>query len=256
MSFNDIQKDFITEVQRGNVPGNSMVKVFGRNDSVVNGVWSLVSVSNPSGVFHASGSQVRIKAGGNPADAPSGVGAGSIMVLGLTTDLIDEREIIPTSGANASVFTTKSFWRIDRARVMSVGVYNGTNIGDITVENGEDMLTIMGDEGSTQHAVYTVPSGKTAQIVHIYMNSDGLKASDFRLMARLDMTDATPPVQAKQIKFYWDGVLGYVSHLAAPSISIPALTDIWMEARGGGANTEVSAGFDLLLLDDDPGHLV
>ena len=118
------------------------------------------------------------------------------------------------------------------------------------------MLTISAGDGQTQHGVYTIPSGKTGQIIGIYMNSDGQKPSDFRLMVRLRMTDVTPPVRSKGLITYWDGVLGYVKHDMAPTLSIPALTDIWMEARGGGANTEVSAGFDILLKDDDPGHLV
>lgn len=255
MSFNTITKEFLIEVQQGNVPEYSMMQKFGRNSSVENNVWSIVSDSNPSGTFPPSGSPVRIKAGGDPADSSSGVGARSILIIGLNTDLVEVEEVISTSGANASAYTTNSFWRIYRSKVEYVGTYNATNVGDIVIENTEDMLTISAGDGQTQHGAYTIPSGKTGQIVGIYLNSDGVKAADFRLMTRLNMTDVSPPVESKRLLTYWDGILGYAQHIIAPTQSIPALTDIWMEARGGGAGTQVSIGFDILLKDDYPGHI-
>jgi hypothetical protein len=256
MSNNEIPKDFLIEVQQGNIPGYSMAKIFGRNNSVENNVWSIVSVSIPSGTFPQSGSPVRIKAGGNPADSPSGVGARSVSIRGLSTDLTEVRETIATSGANASAYTTNSFWRIYRSTVITVGMYNGSNVGEIIIENSEDMLTIAVEEGESQHGAFVIPSGHTGQIVGIYLNADGVKPADFRLMARFGITNTSPPIFAKQLKIYWDGVTGYIPHVTAPSLSIPALTDVWIEARGGGANTEVSVGFDILLKKDDPGHLL
>jgi len=256
MSYNATPKDFLTEVQQGNIPEYSVVKVFGRNDSIVNNVWSIVSVSTPSGTFSQSGVPVRIKAGGNPADSASGVGARSVSIRGLNTDLVEVRETLIPLGANASADTTNSFWRIHRGTVILAGAYDGTNVGNIVLENGEDMLTIMADEGETQHGAYTIPSGHTGQLIGIYLNADGNKPADFRLMARFGVINTSPPIFAKQLKIYWDGVVGYIRHVTSPSLSIPALTDIWMEARGGGANTEVSVGFDILLKKDGPGHLL
>jgi len=256
MSYNDIPRDFLTEVQQGNVPRYSMIKMFGRNDSIINGIWSLVSVSTPSGAFPQSGSPVRIKAGGDPADSASGVGARSVSIRGLNTDLVDVSETVIPSGANASTYTTNSFWRVYLGSVITAGTYNGTNVGDIVIENAENMLTITADEGKTQHGAFCIPSGHTGQIVGVYLNADAVKAADFRLMHRSGFTDISPPVGAKQLNIYWDGVLGYVSHITAPTPPLPALTDVWMEARGGGANTEVSVGFDVLLKQDDPGHLL
>jgi hypothetical protein len=197
---------------------------------------------------------VRIKAGGNLEDSVSGVGARSVMVWGINTDLVEVVEVILTSGASASLYTTNSFWRAYRAAAREVGLYNGANVGDIVIENADDMLTIAAGEGQTQHGAYTVPSGQTAQIIGVYINVDSNKSADVRLMARLNMTDTSVPVFGKQLITYWDGVMGYIAHAEATP-SIPALTDIWMEAKGGSAATAVSVGFDLLLKDDDPGHL-
>ena len=37
-------KDFLIEVQKGNVVGHSMVHKFGRNDAVPNGSWAFVNL--------------------------------------------------------------------------------------------------------------------------------------------------------------------------------------------------------------------
>ena len=107
------------------------------------------------------------------------------------------------------------------------------------------------------HGGLTIPAGKTANFLSIYLNADGQKAADFRVFTRMNnLVDMSSPIHSKQIKLYWDGVLGQATHVPHGfSPSIPARTDIWVESRGGGANTEVSVGFEVLYVDDDPGHL-
>ena len=74
-AITDSYKDFLLEVQQGHIPGHSIVHKFGRNDSIANNVWDLVSPTGPSGAFPASGTPVRIQAGGNGADTVDGAGA-------------------------------------------------------------------------------------------------------------------------------------------------------------------------------------
>ncbi len=128
-------KNFFLEVQQGNLPGYSIVHKFGRNDSVLNNVWDLVSPTSPSGAFPASGTPVRIKAGGHGDDTANGIAAREITVVGIDTNLVEISETIATAGASASAFTSSSFWRVYRAFVSSVGTYGGNNTGDIFVEH-------------------------------------------------------------------------------------------------------------------------
>ena len=250
-------KDYFVEVQRGNIEGHSIVSKFGRNDSVPNGVWQLVSLSSPSGAFPASGSPVRIKAGGDAADTAAGAGAREVTVIGIDASLAEVSETITTSGAGASAYTTTSFWRTYRAFVSSVGTYGVNNTGDLTIENAaDDALIITAGEGQTQHGAYTIPIGKVGYLLTVDIDTDATKRADFRLFVRKNFNDVAAPMSPSQVKLHWDGVLGPISYRPrSPSIIIPALSDVWIEAEGDGANTDVSVDFEILLIDDPTGPI-
>jgi hypothetical protein len=113
------------------------------------------------------------------------------------------------------------------------------------------MITIVADEGQTQFCGYTIPLGKTGYLASVMVQADAAKAADFRLMTRADADDVTAPFSPKRLKFFWDGVLGPSPiQPLTPILELPALTDIWIEARGGGAGTEVSADMEIILFDD------
>jgi hypothetical protein len=252
-------KDFFIEVSKGNIAGYSFMNKFGRNDSIPNGTWELVSPSSPSGAFPSSGTKVRIKAGGNAADTAEGSGARTITVVGLDSTLTETTEIITTSGANASLATTADFWRVYRAYVSSVGTYGVANTGDIVIEDAGgtvDMLTIMADEGQTQHGAYSIAANKTGYLLSIHIMADALKAADFRLFIRDNLTNVVSPISSKQLKLYFDGVVGqFIYKPAGAAIVLNAVSDIWIEAKGSGANTEVSVDFEILLVDDPSGPI-
>lgn len=251
--------NFYIEVQQGNLAGYSIIHKFGRNNAVPNGNWALVSPMTPSGAMPSSGSTVRIKAGGNAADTAAGVGAREITVLGIDTSLQEVSETIVTSGANASATTTTVFWRLYRAYTTAVGTYGGGNVDDVIVENADgidERLCICIDEGQTQHGAYSIPSGKIGYLLSIHMTADATKAADFRVFIRNNFTDVQAPVSSKQLKLYFDGVLGEVNYKPiSPGLVLEALSDIWIEARGGGAGTEVSVDFEILLIDDPSGPI-
>ena len=246
-------KDFLIEVQKGNVAGHSLIHKFGRNDAVPNGSWAHVSLT-PFAVanFPSSATTVKIKAGGSAFDDSSGLGAREVTVQGIDSSLAETSEAIVTAGASASSATSASFWRVHRAWVSAVGVYGSTNIDDIVIESGVDMITIAAGEGQTQYAGYTIPTGKTGYLLSSLVTVDGNKAADIRVMKREDITDSViAPMASKRIMLHWDGVLGTLPFKPrSPLSALPALTDIWFEANGSGAWTEVSADFEILLVDD------
>ena len=250
-------RDYFVEVQRGNIAGHSIVSKFGRNDSVPNGVWQLVSLSSPSGAFPASGTPVRIKAGGDAADTANGAGAREITLIGIDTNLAEVSETLATSGSGASAYTTTSFWRVYRSFVSSVGTYGVNNTGNIVVENaGDDALTITAGEGQTQHGAFAIPIGKVGYLLSVDIDTDATKRADFRLFVRENFNDFAAPMSPSRVKLHWDGVLGPISYRPrSPIVVIPALSDIWIEAEGDGANTDVSVDFEILLIDDPTGPI-
>ena len=247
-------KDFLIEVQKGNIAGHTMVHKFGRNDAVPNGSWEFVNLLGFTAWPLSAATTVRIKAGGNAADTAAGAGAREVTVQGIDSNGDETSEAIATAGASASGNTTASFWRIHRAWVSSVGTYGAGNTAAVTIENsggGTDLIQIAASEGQTQFGAYTIPTGKTGYLLSLHLTVDAAKAADFRVFTRDDITDTSAPMKSKRLKLYFDGVLGEMIYKPyGPELSINGLADIWVEAQGGGAGTEVSADFELLLVDD------
>ena len=247
-------RDFLIEVAKGNVGGHSLVHKFGRNDAVPNGSWAWVNLLGFTNWPLSAATTVRIKAGGHTSDTSGGAGAREVTVQGIDSNLVELSEAIATNGASASTATTAQFWRVHRAWVSSYGTYNGANFGNIDIENsagGTDLIRIATAEGQTQYAAFSIPTATTGYLLSVHAHVDAGKTADLRVMTRADLNDTTAPVASRRLKLYFDGVLGpLVYKPCAPEFSLPALSDIWVEANGDGAGTEVSADFELLLVAD------
>ena len=247
------QYSYALEVARGNVPGQSLVHKFGKNPAVPNGSFAFVTILGQTAHILSAAGTVRVKAG-NAADAAGGNGAREITVQGIDDSFNEVTEALATAGASPSSASTTSFWRVHRAWVSAAGTYGAANTAAVVIENsggGTDILTIAIEEGQTQDAVYTVPTGKTGYLLSVDLMIDASKAADIALYTRDNIDDTTAPLNSKRLKHYWDGVLGAVNyHPATPSTTINGKSDIWIEAQGGGAGTEVSAEFEILLVDD------
>lgn len=251
--------DFLVAVRRGLVVGHSLVFKFGRNDAVPDASWVFVNgLGMTAWPLAATATTVRIKAGGNAADDAGGDGARAVTVQGLNESWAVVEEAIVTNGADASLSTTATFVRPFRTWVSSQGVYGAANTAAIVIENtagSADLIQIAIEEGQSQFCGYTIPADKTGYLIGVWANVDAQanKAANIRLLSRDDADDATAPVKAKRIMYHADGVVGqHVYHPRSPAFEfdLDEKTDIWVEAFGDGAQTQVSAGMEILLIDD------
>lgn len=248
--------NFFAEVSKGNVAGHSIIHKFGRNGAVPNGTFEGILQAGANFNFVTAAATVRVKSGGNANDTAAGTGAQAVTVEGLDDTGAAASEVIELAGASASAVTTTLFWRVNRMYItpLRAGAYGGSNTADIMLENGTggtDLITILAGEGQSMHAAYSIPLGKTGYITTIHLQSDSNKASDFRLKTRNSLTDFTTPFAPILTKGYWDGVQGSDRfHPSAPTNVLTALTDVWFEAEGSGAISEVSVDFEILLVDD------
>jgi hypothetical protein len=203
-------KDFLIEVQKGNVAGHSMVHKFGRNDSVPNGSWAHISLTPfATANFRQSAIAMRVKAGGNGADTAAGAGAREITIQGIDSAFAETSEAVATAGAGASAATTATFWRVHRAWVSAVGAYTAANTGNVVIEDsggGADFITIAAGEGQTQYTGWTVPAGKTAYLLSVHVTVDSNKTVNIRLLTRINIDDVAAPMNSVRLKLFWDGV--------------------------------------------------
>jgi len=245
--------DFLAEVRKKNVPGHSMVHKFGRNDAVANGAWELISLTSSAPNFRTSAATVRIKAGGDAADTAAGAGAREVTVQGIDASFAETSEAIATNGAGASVTTTTFFWRIHRAWVSDIGTYGAANTAAVTIEDSagdNDMILIGTDEGQTQYTAWTVPESRTAYLLSLHVTVDAQKPADIRVFTRDDIDAVSSGMKSKRLKLYFDGISGsFVYRPVGPDTNINQKSDIWVEAQGSGAQTEVSCDFELLVVE-------
>ena len=250
-----LYNDFLIEVQKGNVPGHSMVHKFGRNEVVPNGSWAFVNLLGFTVWPISSDTPIRIKAG-NGLDTSTGTGAREITVQGIDDSFNEVTETIVTSGTSPSVVTTTSFWRVHRAWVSAVGTYGGANSSEaVTIENstgGIDLIQIGAGEGQTQFGGYTIPINKTGYFMSAQVHVDSKKEADVRIFTRDDIDDTVAPMKSKRLKLYFDGMTGSFDYPSAgPEFRINQKSDIWVEANGNGEANEVSCNFDLLIVDNN-----
>jgi len=249
-------RNFLIEVQKGNIPGHSMLHKYGRNDGVPNAAWEHVSLL-PFDVtdFRESAITMRIKAGGDAADDASGAGAREVTISGIDSTFAEITEAIATAGASASSASSASWWRIHRAWVSAVGTYGASNTDDIVIEDsgsGADFIRIAAGEGQTQYTGWTVPLGKTAYLLSVHVTVDAAKTSNIRVFTRESIDDVSAPMSAKRLRLFWDGIQfpGFTYKPRGPEFSLPEKSDIWVEAFGDGAASHVTCDFELLLVDD------
>lgn len=252
-------KEYLVEVRRGNIPGHSIVHKFGDNPMVINGVWSLVSPVSQNEAMPASGSPVRIKAGGNVADDINGTGCRTIEIIGINTDFEEVSEIIETNGNSVSISSIHSYWRLHRIKSIDVGAYGNNNVGILTLENingSSDRLLLRAGEGQSQHGMWSSPHGKTSYVLGIDIESDSSKAADFRVCVRENYNIVVAPMKAMRVRIFFSGVIGQgTSKTKTPIISLPPMSDIWITAKGGGANTAVSVDIEILVIDNEVSHI-
>lgn len=253
MSYNFGSREWYAEIQKGNVPGHSLVHKFGTNPSVPNGDWAFITNLGQAAHPLSAATTVRVKAG-NTNDTAAGTGARSIVIQGIDVAGAEVKETLATSGTSVGDVSSNSYWRVHRAWVEDCGTYGGGNIGEVVIENGAggtDILSMAATQGQSQDCAFTIPSGYKGYLLSLDATIDASKPADLRLLTRADITNTTPPVKSVRLKNFFDGIQGpFPFKPFSPHGGHTGPTDIWMEARGGGALTEVSADMEILIIED------
>jgi hypothetical protein len=247
-------RDYLIEVQQGNVAGASLVHAVGRNDAVPDAGWEFVNFLGFTAWPLSAATTVRIKAGGDAADTAAGAGAQEVTVQGIDSNFAETSEAIATAGAGASAVTTASFWRVHRAWVSAVGTYGAANTAAVTIENGgggTDLIRIGIEEGQAQSGGWTVPVGKTGYLLSLHLHVDAKQSANVRVFTREDIDDTSAPMKSKRIKLFFEGVVGTMNYVPrSPVVVISEKSDIWVEAYGDGGIIQISADMEILVIDD------
>ena len=162
--------------------------------------------------------------------------------------------VVQTKALNAADTTTAvdldtPLIRVFRMKVLGNVVTTSTIRVHNAAEN-QDYAIIDTGRNQTQMAIYTVPAGKTAYMTSYYAAVNPATILDptsmpIRLYARDNANG-----YAKQIKHSIGLIVGQFQHYFEPHYKFTEKTDIFITATPVGKAADVSAGFDIILIND------
>jgi hypothetical protein len=253
--------DFFIEVSRGNISTISSINKFGRNieiDSAVTAdVWDGGHTGDESLLWVApTQARTHTIASDSANDTDGGTGARRLKVFGLPdwdTPEVSE-EIVMNTGSPP--VTDNTYVIIHRMFVVSKGATN-VNVGTITATaTGDATVTakIRPGQGQTQMAVYGIPSTQTAYLGRLYgnVNKAGGAAGLIDVSLRVN-----PEPQNELLNFLVKHTFGLqtvgtsaltINYYTPKTIAGPAI--IKVQALSGTDNMDLSAGFDMVLVDN------
>ena len=236
------------EIARGNVPHVTQLQKFGRNSAVaaLADVWSFGGLYN----FLLVASPLRIRAGGNAADTAGGVGARSVFLEGLDTNLDPLTAPLATNGALASLDTLVDFRRLFRVSVPDdgAGTYGGNNVGNIIIETnpgGLAVAQISATFGQTQMAIWTVPNGSHFFLRQLYVHNESARAVDVNLFQRPKADVVVAPFAGTKLVSGFNQVSGSLPpRIYTNPLPFLEKTDVWARANNPTAATALSVEFE------------
>ena len=252
----NVANDKFLDIARGVYPDKFAKSRFAHNTAVPNGSFADIWSYGPTDATYnwpTTIEKFRIKAGGNSNDTSAGSGCRSVQVQYLDSVGDLQQEQLVTAGASASASTSSTGFRFIRAWCDSTGTILSNNTGIILFENettGQVVGEIDAGKGQTQMSMYTVPRNYTCFLVRIEVDVASNKSGDVIMWQRTNALTFTAPFGVKRTVQEWDGLQGQATteHVSYPVFE--ELTDIWLEASGGGAATEVGVEYDLICVQN------
>jgi hypothetical protein len=252
--------DPMLEIARGNVTGMSNVNKFGRtsnaDDGVVTDVWDGANATDDQDIWVAP-TQARVHAITSTSDADSVTagGARTVKIYGLTSwDAAEVSETVNMDGVTGPN-TVNSYVIIHRMEVLTKGA-TSTNVGVISATAAVDgTLTaqINAGIGHTQMAIYGVPSTQTAYVVFYYCSViKTVAALNANISLRVNPEPDTESTNflTKHTNSLETTGTSYINHLFRPYYAIAGPAIIKIQTNANRADTDVSAGFDLILVNN------
>lgn len=128
---------------------------------------------------------LRLAAGGDANDNPTGTGAAGVLVTGPTYPLgVEETVLIPTNGAAASAYTTELFYRVNTARAV-VNTATSAYIEEVEAGNNQSDLVCQDSDGDT---AFTIPRTAGRTLIGHYFVPAGVRLTLERLQLMVNRT--------------------------------------------------------------------
>ena len=241
--------DFFFEVAAGNITGLASVNKFGRNTDTD----ALEDIWDGGGTWVApTAARIHDIVSTLAADAAAGTGLRTVRVFGLDASFVLQQEDITLNGIT-NVPTVNTYTRIFRLQGLTFGS-GQTNAGIVTATAQSDgTVTAQMSAGisQTMMAIYSVPTATTGFLTCYYgslVSSGGNNDTGvFELLVRPAIDTADTGWLVKHVLGVTKPGQNPFTHFFLPPLNVQGPADIRIRATPSAANTDFSAGFDLVL---------
>ena len=251
----NLERDIMLSIPSGRVPYASSVNKFGDNPAVATSATETVWDGSNIYPFPATASITHLRQATDQVGTDGGVVI-EIQGLDANWDLVVQNATLSAVDTTVEIVLTTPLRRVFRMKVLSSVVLvadiwvGATGVAAITA-NG----VITAGNNQTLMAIYTVPNGKTAYITKyqasLNKDSGGGSPSAVIKMWHRDNQNGYAP-QIKHLLGVDSGANSFFVCNFSPYYKVTQKTDIYINVSNlsGTATADVSAGFDLILLDN------
>ena len=243
---NLISADFLTEVVKGNVIDHTLSRKVGYNADVdaaaVETIWGAGGIYT----FPTAAAVVSVSST-SALDTAAGTGARNLTIEGLNASYAEITETVSLAGV-VPVLTAASFLRVNRAYVATAGS-DGSNAGIITATiSAATQFTIPVGDNRSMFIFFTVPAGKTAYLTELTIGAINGAASALRGM--LYIREGSTGLLTLRDNYACHSQGGQITVEYEAPLLIPERSDIRVDASVDANNTQVTAGYSMLLVDN------
>jgi len=249
-------RDFYLEIQRGNVPGLSLVHKFGYNGSIGSGATADIIEQTGTYVWPSGAESLEVLSSLSGDDgSPAGIGGHTVELEGLDANWDLQTDTKTLDGTTPVAFSG-TWRRTNRLKVTAAGS-SLTNVGVITcrvASAGATRIIIGIGNGQSLFGMYTVPNAKTAYVQPIYgsltRGSPAGSQIDWQMFVR-NAAATNPAWQLKQQRgFISDGTTA-LERTFMGGLIVGEKHDIRLVGHNASAaGVAIDGGFDLVLEDD------
>ena len=249
-----VPRDFIVEVEKGNIPGHHIITIRGHSHSIGASeqiIWGIAA----NYVFPTVATTMNVSST-DIDDAVGGTGLWNLTVYGLTFAGVEINETIQMNGQNP-VGTVNKYFRINRLIGLEGGASRG-NEGTVYIGVGAPAAGVpsiatynMIEEtrGNSLCGVYSLPVNHTAFLISGRCGTSDNKLVSFSLTTRSMAKDNQVwryfrHLQVDQQYVYFDAIAELVCQRA----------DILLKAEAASADTRTTFNYKLLVIDNDLLH--
>ena len=243
---------FELQVARGQIPGHSIIHVFGHNPDVDNNVEATVWPIPGATLGHPASPTIMKISSSSANDTAAGTGARTVYILGINGTGGYVEEVVSLNG-QTEVSTVNTYDAIERMQVLTAGS-GGANAGIIyagtgTVTSGVPAVpySAMGvGDNTSLVGHWTCPKGYTGYLVAGKLTTGTTTASQY-VVGKLKLRDTNGMVYTAAITTLADSTAWY--DFTYP-IKITAGQCVTATATGKGNNNDVSCYFQIVLIQE------